>query len=146
MGFDLVAKRRDLGNEGYFPANIFFIIFLRSAMLAAGVKKELIYKKFLANAGYPVTPLQARTIAEQLKARLEGRKLRIDLAEENTRAKQVNDATLGVLEALDPREQKLPAAYLRRAKSVPVRLDRRVRRVDREYAEFCERNGRFWVD
>lgn len=146
MGFDLVAKRRDLGDQGYFGANIFSMIFLRSAMLAAGVKEELIYKKFLANDGYLVTPLQARTIAEQLNAWLKGRKLRIDLAEENERAKQANDATLWVLEALNIREQKYAAAHLRSAKSAPVTLDRTLRKVVRNFAAFCERSGGFWVD
>ena len=146
MGFDLVARRRDLGDKGYFRANIFSMIFLRSAMLAAGVKEKLIYKKFLANDGYLVTPLQARTIAEQLTAWMKGRMLRIDLAEENKRAKQVNDATLRVFEALDTRKQKAAAAHLRGAKSAPVTLDRGLRKVVKDFAEFCERSGGFWVD
>ena len=145
MGFDLVAKRRDLGKEGYFRAPIFSMMFLRSAMLAAGVREELVCKKFIANDGYLVTPLQARTIAEQLNAWLKGSKLRIDLAEENKDAGWANDLALRALEALGTREQKSAAAHLRRAKSAPVRLKRGLRRFVREFAVFCERSGGFWV-
>jgi hypothetical protein len=145
MGFDLVAKRRDLGNDGYFRTNIFYIIFLRSAMSAAGVKEDLIYKKFLANDGYLVTALQARTIAERLNTWLKGKKLQIDLAEKNKWAKRVNDATLEVFEMLDKGVHKSTAAHLRRARSVPVTLDRKLRKFVREYAAFCERSGGFWI-
>jgi hypothetical protein len=146
MGFYLVAKRRDLGDEGYMRASIFSMIFLRCAMLAAGVKEELIYKKFLANDRFLVTPLQARTIAERLNAWLKGRRLRIDLAEENKRARQVNSATLKAFEAVGARRQKSVAAHFRRSKSIPVTLDRRLRRVVRDFAGFCERSGGFEVD
>jgi hypothetical protein len=146
MGFDLVAKRRDLGHEGYFRANVFSMMFLRSAMLAAGVKEELIYRKFLGNDGLLVTRLQARTIAGQLDAWLKGRKLQIDIAEENRRAKEVNDAVLGMLEAFHTGKRKSEVARLRRAKSVPLKLDRRLRKAVREFAGFCRRSGGFWVD
>jgi len=122
MGFYLVAKRRDLGDEGYMRASIFSMIFLRCAMLAAGVREELIYKKFLANDRFLVTPLQARTIAERLNAWLKGRRLRIDLAEENKRAKQVNSATLKVFEAVGARKQKSVASVC------TMRMGRRRRR------------------
>ena len=146
MGFDLVAKRRDLGNEGYMRVSIFSMILLRSAMLAAGVEEGLIYKKFLANDGFLVTPLQARTIAERLKAWLRGRKLRLDLAEENKDAKRANDAILRVFEVVGERKQKSVATHFRREKSIPVTLDRRQRKAVRDFAGFCERSGGFWVD
>ena len=146
MGFDLVARRRDLGNEGYMRASIFSMILLRSAMLAAGVKEGLIYKKFLANDGFLVTPLQARTIAERLKAWLRGRKLRLDLAEENKDAKRANDAILRVFEVVGERKQKSVATHFRRNKSIPVTLDRRQRKAVRDFAGFCERSGGCWVD
>ncbi|MGA2260033.1 MAG: hypothetical protein ABSH28_01210 [Acidobacteriota bacterium] len=145
MGFDLVAKRRELGGEGYLHTNVLSMIFLRSAMLAAGVKEELIYKKFLANDGYVVTPLQARTIAEQLNAWLNGRKLQVDLAEENEKAKRVNDAVLGLFQTLNTGKQKSMAAHLRRAKSVPIPLSRKLRKVVREFARFCEQSDGFWI-
>ena len=146
MGFDLVAKRRDLGNGGYMRASIFSMILLRSAMLAAGVKEELIYKKFLANDGFLVTPLQARTIAERLKAWLKGRRLRINLAEENKEAKRANDAVLRVFEVVGERGQKRVATHFRREKSIPVTLHRRQRKAVRDFAGFCEHSGGFWVD
>jgi len=115
-------------------------------MMAAGIKEELIYKKFLANDGFLVTPIQAQTIAAKLNAWLRGRNLQIDLAEENRTAKQVNDAIVGVFQALDTRKVKSAAAQLRRAKSAPVPLDRKLRKFVREFARFCERSGGFWVD
>jgi hypothetical protein len=145
MGFYLAAKRRDLGNEGHMQASIFSMIFLRSAMLAAGVKEELIYKKFLANDGFLVTPLQTRTIAERLNAWLKGRGLRVDLAEKNKAAKRVNDAVLRVFEAVDAPRQGAMAARFRREKSIPVTLDRRLRKLVRDFAGFCERSGGFWI-
>jgi hypothetical protein len=145
MGFYLAAKRRDLGDEGHMRASIFSMILLRSAMLAAGVQEGLIYKKFLANDGFLVTPLQARTIAERLKAWLKGRRLRINLAEENKEAKRVNDAILRVFEAVGARKQKRVATHFRSEKSIPLTLDRRQRKVIRDFAGFCERSGGFWV-
>ncbi len=114
-------------------------------MSAAGVKEELIYKKFLANDGYLVTPLQARTIAERLNAWLKGKKLHIDLVERNQKARQVTGATLRMFEILDKGIQKSMAAHLRRARTVPVTLDRKLRKFVREYAAFCERSGGFWI-
>lgn len=109
-------------------------------------KEELIHKKIPANDGFLVTPRQAKAIAEQLNACLKGRKLQIDIAKRNTKAKQTNDATLSVSEALDTPERKSAAAHLRRAKLAPVTLDRRLRKVVREFAAFCERSGGFWHD
>jgi hypothetical protein len=146
MGFDLVAKKPERGHEGYFRANIFSMIFLRSAMLAAGVKEELIYKKFSANDGFLVTPLQSRTIAEKLNAWLKGRNLQLDVAEKNEGVKRVNDVTLRLFEELDKGTRKSTAAHLRRAKSAPVRLDRNLRKFVREFALFCEGSGGFWVE
>jgi hypothetical protein len=146
MGFDLTAKSSERGNEGYFRANIFSMIFLRSAMLAAGVKEELIYKKFSANDGFLVTPLQSRTIAEKLNAWLKGRNLQLDVAEKNEGVKRVNDITLKLFEDLDKGTRKSTAGHLRRAKSAPVRLDRKLRRFVREFALFCEGSGGFWVE
>ncbi len=68
MGFELVAKRPAHPDARYFHVNIFQMIFLRSAMLAAGVSENLVNKKFLVNDNYLVTPLQSVMIAKKLRA------------------------------------------------------------------------------
>jgi hypothetical protein len=147
MGFDLEAKRLELGEKmGYLGANIYSMILLRSAMLAAGVNEKLIYKKFIANDGFLVTPIQAKTIAQKLNAWLKGRKLVIDVAEQNENVRRINNVTLKLVGAFGTRGQKSAAAHLRREKSIPITLDREMRKTIRNFARFCERSGGFWVD
>jgi hypothetical protein len=146
MGFDLTAKNPKSGCEGYFRANIFSMILLRSAMLAAGVKEELIYRKFSANDGFLVTALQAKTIAEKLTVWLKGRKLMLDMVEKNENVKRVNEVTLKFFEGLDKGARKSMAKRLRREKSTPLLLNRKLRSFVREFAEFCRGSGGFWVE
>ncbi len=146
MGFDLVAKRPERGGSGYFGADTISMILLRSAMQAAGVKEKLIYKKFIANDGFLVTALEARTIGRLLNNWLKGRNLQIDLAEMNANARRVNDVTLKLIETLDEHEGRSAAAHLRHAESVPLTLERKARRFVRAFAAFCERSGGFWVE
>ncbi len=146
MGFDLVAKRPERGGCGYFGANIISMILLRSAMQAAGVKEKLIYKKFVANDGFLVTALEARTIAGLLNNWLKGRKLHVDLAEKNAKARRVNDVTLKLIATSDVAGDRSAASHLHRAKSAPLTLERKSRRFVRAFAAFCERSGGFWVE
>ncbi len=89
MGFDLVAKTPSHPGTSYLRVDIFQMIFLRSAMLAAGVSEILVNRKFLGNDNYLVTPLQSAVIAEKLKIWLRGRNLAVDLVEQNKRAREV---------------------------------------------------------
>ncbi len=146
MGFDLLSKNRRLGGAGYMRANVYQMVFLRSAMLAAGVKESLVYKKFIRNDGWPVTDLQAKTIARELRNWIKGRNLILDLAEKSEAARRVNDTVFGLIESVSRDGQKIAARKIRRARSLPVRLDRRMRAAIRRFADFCERSGGFWVD
>ena len=100
MGFDLVAKDRDLGEKGYFRANVYQMTLLRTSMMMAGVKETLVYKKFAGNDGHLITPLQSKQIAESLRTWLKGRNLIVDLAEHNEAAKAANRAYLEIFEQL----------------------------------------------
>ncbi len=146
MGFDLISRNRQLGDAGYMRANVFQMVFLRSAMLAAGVKESLVYKKFLGNDGWLVTDLQAKTIAMELRKWIKGRNLVLDFAEENEGARRVNDTVFGLIESVTRGGQKMAARKIRRAKSLTVRVDREMRVAIRRFADFCERSGGFWVD
>jgi hypothetical protein len=66
MGFDLVAKRPHRGAENYYRAGIEFMAFLRSAMMASGLREELVYRKFVSNDDLLVTALEPKMIAEKL--------------------------------------------------------------------------------
>jgi hypothetical protein len=145
MGYDLVAKRRKRGTTGYYRAGIEFMTFLRSAMVAAGVPEALVYKKFVSNDNLLVTPLQSRTIAEQLTTWLRGRNLTLDLAETNERARASADALFFVLRAVGNQKETTRLARRRRAKSLPLRVDRKGRKAIREFAAFCAGSGGFHV-
>ena len=145
VGFDLVAQKPGPGHLENFPVDIFQMIFLRSAMLAAGVKEDLVHKKFLGNDGWLVTPLQSSVIAGKLRTWLGGRNLVIDLIERNERARQVNSAVLLVFEQLGDHQQRDMAKHYKRAKSLPLRLNRVSRKVIRKFAEFCDNSGGFRV-
>ncbi len=145
MGFDLVAKRPSHPGASCFRVDIFQMILLRSAMLAAGVSEILVNRKFLGNDNYLVTPLQSAMIAKKLKIWLKGRNLVIDLVEQNERAREVNNAVLRLFQAIGDSGQKAMARQYRRAKSIPLRLSRSSRKALRVFADFCERSGGFRV-
>ena len=145
MGFHLVAKKTKSPNTDYLHVNIFQMTFLRSAMLAAGVSGSLVHKKFLANDGYLVTPLQSRTIAEKLRTWLRGRNLVVDLIEQNERARQINNAVFRVFQQIADTRQKSMARQYGRAKSIPLSLTRPLRKTLRYFADFCENSGGFRV-
>ena len=146
MGFDPVAKDRDLGEKGYFRANVYQMTLLRTAMVMAGVKENLVYKKFAGNDGHLVTPLQSKQIAESLRTWLKGRNLIVDLAEHNEAAKAANRAYLEIFEQLGNAEEKSTARYFSKSESIPFKLDSGARRVIREFADFCARSGGFGVE
>ncbi len=146
MGFDLISKNRSLADAGYMRANVYQMVFLRSAMLAAGVKESLVYKKFLGNDGWLVTDLQAKTIAVNLRNWMRGRNLVLDFAERNEKVRRVNDTVFGLIESVSGGGQKMAARKIRRAKSLIVRIDRNMRVAIRRFVDFCERSGGFWVD
>ncbi len=145
MGFDLVARNPAHAGARCFRVNIFQMIFLRSAMLAAGVSEILVNRKFLGNDNYLVTPLQSAMIAKKLKIWLKGRNLVVDLVEKNKRAREVNNAVLRLFQAIGDSGQKAMARQYRRAKSIPLRLNRSSRKALRVFADFCERSGGFRV-
>ncbi len=146
MGFDLVSKKPELGDAGYMRADIIRMIFFRSAMLAAGVPENLVYQKFLGNDGCLVTDQQSRTIAEKLRTWLKRRNLVVDFSEENERARRVNEAVLQVFQSLGDSKQKWAARKIRRTRSLPLRVDRNMRMLIKQFADFCGRSGGFWVD
>jgi hypothetical protein len=146
MGYDLVAKRAQRGAVDYYRAGIEFMTFLRSAMLAAGVPEALVYKKFVSNDDWLVTPLQSTMIAEKLTTWLRGRHVTLDLAENNSRAHVSTDALSFVQRAIGHEKDAARFARRRRAKNLPIRLDRKARRALREFAAFCGGSGGFWVD
>ncbi len=146
MGFDLVSKNRRLGDAGYMRANVYQMVFLRSTMLAAGVKESLVYKKFMGNDGWLVTALQAKTIALELRSWIKGRNLILDFAEKSEAARRVNDTVFELIESVSRGGQRIAARKIRRARSLPVRLDRKMKAAIRRFADFCERSGGFWVD
>ena len=146
MGFDLVAKERNLGEKGYFRTDVYQMTLLRTAMVAAGVKETLVYKKFAGNDGHLVTPLQSKQIAERLRTWLKGRNLILELAEHNEAAKAGNRAYFEFFEQLGNAEEKSTARYFSKSKSIPLKLDSGARRGIREFADFCARSGGFWVE
>ena len=147
MGFDLVAKDRSLeDDEGYFRADVYQMTLLRTAMVMAGVKETLVYKKFAGNDGHLVTPLQSKQIAERLRTWLKGRNLIIDLAERNEAAKAGNSGYLDIITLLGDAEEKSVARRFSKSKSIPFKLDSGARREIREFADFCARSGGFWVE
>lgn len=146
MGFDLNAQNRNLRDRGYLRADVYQIMMLRSAMVAAGVSETLIYTKFLGNDGFLVTELQSRKIAEKLNTWLKGRNLLLDLAEKDERAKKANEAYLKVFLAVaGPDEKKLAKLFLS-SPSLPLKVDSRVRKMIRNFADFSRGSGGFTVD
>ena len=145
MGFDLHAKGRNLGEKGYYRASIYHMIFLRSAMLAAGVNENLVCKKFVSNDGLLVTSLQSKQIAERLRDWLKGRKLTLDLAERNKIARLANAGYLQVIQVLGEGEAKSTAKHFSKSKSIPFHVNNRARKDIREFADFCHTSGGFQV-
>lgn len=146
MGFDLNAQNCNLRDRGYLRADVYQMMMLRVAMLAAGVEKTFIYRKFVANGGFLVTELQSRKIAEKLTTWLKGRKLVLDLAEKDERAKAVNEAYLKVFLQVAGRDDKKLAKLFLSSTTLPLQVDSRVRRVIRKFADFSNRSGGFTVD
>lgn len=142
MGFDLAAKRPTHGAESYYRSGIEFMTVLRSAMVAAGVQEALVYKKFVANDNWLVTPMQSRMIAERLTAWLRGRSLTLDLAEGEGRARASTDGLRLVLRAVGNQQE---GARLARKLRLPFRVDREARKAIREFAAFCADSGGFYV-
>jgi len=143
MGFDLSAKNRGLGGKGYFRADVYQMILLRASMIAAGVNETVVYKKFVSNDGYLVTPLQSSQISDNLIAWLRNRDLTLDLCETNERAKKTNAAYFALFSQLGDRETKTEARHFSRAKTRPIQLDSSTRSIIRKFADFCGRSGGF---
>jgi len=129
----------------YFRADIYQMILVRSAMIAAGVNEKLVFKKFVSNDDFLVTPHQSALIGEKLKAWLKGRNLVLDLSERNERAKVGNQAYFDILLQLGNRQDKETARIFSKDKPLPVKLDPAGRKVIRDFAEFCMHSGGFWV-
>lgn len=145
MGYDLVAKERKHGAAGYYSANIRYMPFLRSAMVAAGVPEALVYKKFTGNDNLLVTARQSEMIARRLLVWLRGRDLVVDVVESHDSARASLDALLRVQRALGMRKEAARLAKRRATKSPPVRLDRESRAELREFVRFCAGSGGFYV-
>ena len=145
MGFDLEAKRPKRAVENYYRSGIDRMIFLRSAMVAAGVPDTLVYKKFISNDNLFVTPMQSRMIANRLTKWLRRRNLKLDLAETNRQARASTASLFLVLQAVGNTRDKSRLARIGRAKSLPFRMDRRARKTLREFATFCAGSGGFYV-
>jgi hypothetical protein len=141
MGFDFNSRKRDLGAKGYYRANIFQMIVLRKAMVAAGVDRDLVYEKFISNDGFRVSALESRQIASSLFYWLKAKHLVLDLNERNPIARVVNKAYLEVVAELGGKEEKRIAKIFGARKSIPVNLNAGMRRTIREFSEFCERSG-----
>lgn len=147
MGFDFIAKKRNQGEYETYHANIFYIIVLRCAMLQAGVKEELIYKKFISNDNFFVTPLQSKTIAEKIKSWLQGRSLTFDVCEKNKMAIVANDHGFRVVELIgDDPVQKEIVRILRENRPYIIKVDKNQRKNLYKFAHFCEISGGFWVN
>jgi hypothetical protein len=140
MGFDLSGKR-----DGYFRASIYQMIFLRRVMIAAGVKPDLVYKKFVSNDSYFVTPLQGRSIASKVNVWLKGRNLILDLAETDKGALSMNKFYFGVIESLGTRNEAKFAKTFSSRKTIPVRINPEHRKMLRSFASFCDQSEGFWV-
>jgi hypothetical protein len=146
MGFDMTAQQPRKKGSGYYRANVFWMTVLRCSMLASGVKEKLIYQKFLCNDGWRVTPLQAGTIADKLTAWLKGRNLVIELFESNEQAMRVNDALSRLFGALKGSRAKKASKRSSGSRSTPLKVDRRIRRELRQFAEFCQNSCGFWIE
>lgn len=146
MGYDLTAKDRSLGDAGYYRATADHMILLRAAMVAAGVKEDLVYRKFVGNDGFFVTAIQSQKIAACLATWLKGRALSVDLCEHNRDARSANEANFQVVMALGDHEARKRAKLFSRSRSLPFRIDSRARKAIREFAEFCRRSRGYWID
>lgn len=146
MGFDLAAKRPHRGAENYCRAGIEFMAFLRSAMVAADVRQELVYRKFVSNDDLLVTGLESKMIADKLTSWLRGRNLTLDLAETDPRSRVAVDGLMFVQKAVGNKDEADRLARKRRAKSLPYQMDRKARKAIREFVAFCAGSGGFYVD
>lgn len=145
MGFDLTAKNKGLGDKGYFRADIYQMILLRTSMVVAGVDERLVYGKFSGNNGLFVTALQSRKIAKSLASWLKGRKLTVTLSERNPMASVGNEVYFGAIRAVGGREDKRALRQSLSLKSQPLKLDPKFRKFVRRFAEFSKRSEGFWV-
>ena len=145
MGFDLTAKNNRVGEKGYFRANVYQMILLRTSMLAAGVDENLVYGKFVGNDGLFVTALQSRKIARSLAAWLTRPKLTVHLSERNELANRSNEVYFEVIRQVGGREDKRILKQFLDGKPLPFKLDSRARKVVRAFADFSSRSGGFWV-
>jgi hypothetical protein len=146
MGYDLTAKDRSLGDLGYFRATGDHMILLRTAMVAAGVKEDLVYRKFVGNDGLAITVLQSKHIAECLTTWLKRRAITVDLCEQNGAARSANEAYFQVFMALGNREARNRAKRFPKSKPLLFKIDSLARKQIREFAEFCRRSGGYWID
>jgi hypothetical protein len=146
MGFDLCAKRAKRGATTYYRAGTEYMGFLRCAMVAAGVPETLVYKKFVSNDDWLVTPRQSEMIAEKLTAWLQGRSLVLELAETQRHAHLTLENLHLLHGALGKQNEADRIARNLHAKSRIVRVDRAARQSIREFAAFCAGSGGFYVD
>ncbi len=75
MGFDLDAKNKRAGEDGYFRATIYAMYLFRCAMRQTGVSQKVIHAKFFGNGGQLVTAKQVATVGEKLQEWLKGKHL-----------------------------------------------------------------------
>ena len=146
MGFDLTARHPAKGESDYHRAGIERMAFLRSAMTAAGVPGELVFRKFVSNDHLLVTPRESAAIAERLTAWLRGRNLTLDIAEPDPRANVTLEALAALQRSVGNRQEAARLARRLRAKSLPIRLDHEARATVRAFAAFCAGSGGFHVD
>jgi len=145
MGFDLYATDKAAGKSGYFRAGMREMILLRSAMIAAGVDRKLVYGKFIGNDGLRVTAIESRHIAANLRNWLKGRSLIIDLYERNETARRVTRFLFDLSIQLGDRNAKDARNILNTTKSLPVKVSAGMRKAFLEFANFCGRSRGFKV-
>jgi len=145
VGYDLYARRTAAGDGGYFRATIGGMSFLRAAMNAAGVPRQIVYGKLLGNDGVRVTELQGKAIAERLTAWLGGRNLVVDLREPDDTAAAIMDEFSGLLDALAGGRARPRRRRPKQVEPEFVKLGRRDRAWIRAFADFCARSGGFRV-
>ena len=120
------------------------MVVLRSAMVAAGVPEALVYKKFISNDSWLVTPIQSKTIAKKLTDWLQADDLTLDLIETNSNAHWSLDALSVVVRAVGNKKDKSDL-QARGAKRQLCCVDSDTRKAILEFGEFCDRSGGFHV-
>jgi hypothetical protein len=76
---------------------------------------------------------------------LTGRKLTVSLSERNELANVSNEDYFGIIRELGGPEDKRAVKQFSDLKSLPFKLDSKARKMVRDFTEFSNRSGGFWV-